>query len=78
MQDYQENRRRQEDRVRSVMDFVMGILVLLVGILFLIYEQMGWKIFRGEPSVLDKIAGGLFILYGIWRIYRGYKKRKSQ
>jgi hypothetical protein len=75
-QDYQEQRERQAARTRAIMDFVMGVIVLGMGIVFLIYEQMGWRIFRGKPSALDKIAGGLFVLYGIWRLYRGYKKTK--
>lgn len=75
MQDYQRHRLKQDNRVRSFMDFVMGILVLGFGIVFLIHDQMGWKIYRSDP-VLDKVIGGLFIIYGIWRIYRGYKRRR--
>jgi uncharacterized membrane protein YdcZ (DUF606 family) len=76
IQDYQEQRERQNARTRALMDLVMGVIVLGMGIVFLVYEQMGWKIFRGKPSALDKIAGVLFVLYGIWRLYRGYKKTK--
>jgi hypothetical protein len=75
IQDYQEQRERQTTRTRAIMDFIMGVVVLGIGIIFLVYEQMGWKL-PGKPSALDKIAGGLFVLYGIWRLYRGYKKTK--
>ena len=27
-----------------------------------------------EPADIDFMIGGLFVIYGIWRIYRGYKK----
>lgn len=76
IQDYQEQRERQTARTRAIIDFVMGTIVIGMGIVFLIYEQMGWKIFQGKPSARDKIIGGLFVLYGIWRLYRGYKKTK--
>jgi hypothetical protein len=28
----------------------------------------------GEPDLLEKVFGGFCVLYGCWRIYRGYKK----
>lgn len=60
--------------MRSIVDYTMGTLFLLLGIYFLIYEKMEWNVFDREPSSIDYIIGGLFVLYGIWRIYRGYKK----
>jgi hypothetical protein len=71
---YDADRRKQAVRLRSLADYIMGVLVLGIGVVFLIYEDMGWNLFRGKPSPLDKMAGVLFILYGLWRLYRGYKK----
>ena len=50
------------------MDFSMGGLFIAIGIVLLVY-QVGTL---GEIN--RKGLGILFILYGIWRIYRGYKK----
>jgi hypothetical protein len=49
------------------------VVFLCAGILFLFYEQLGID-FGRTPSVLDIVIGILFLAYGGWRIYRGYKK----
>jgi uncharacterized membrane protein len=68
LEDFQEEQRKRTIRVRSFMDFTMGGLFLVAGILLLVY-----KVSRLE-DINRKGLGILFILYGIWRIYRGYKK----
>jgi hypothetical protein len=73
IEDFERKRQRQTARTQSVLHFAMGALILGIGVLFLLAETLGIKIFGKEPSVLDKIMGGMFVLYGIWRIYRGYK-----
>ncbi|MBA2746851.1 MAG: hypothetical protein H0U44_11545 [Flavisolibacter sp.] len=72
----QQNRQRPGTHgLRSMMDMVMGTLIVLIGVYFLVYEKMEINVFRKEPSpVLDVVVGLVFILYGGWRIYRGYKK----
>ena len=74
IEDYQNEHRKKVTRVRSVMDYIMGAIIILIGVYFLLYETLGLNVFRREPSPLDKLLGGVFILYGIWRMYRGYKK----
>ncbi|HEU0109666.1 MAG TPA: hypothetical protein VFQ73_02265 [Flavisolibacter sp.] len=74
LEDYQEKQRKKTIRLRSTMDMVMGGLIIFIGIYFLTYEKLGINVFRREPSSIDYFIGGLFILYGIWRVYRGYKK----
>lgn len=74
IEEYQENQRKKVARMRSMMDYVMGFVILLIGFYFLFYEALHINIFNRQPSYLDKLIGGLFILYGIWRMYRGYKK----
>ena len=58
--------------MRSVMDYGMGILILGAGIFFLFSEKMGYS-FNLEP-LFRYFFGGLCAVYGLWRIYRGYKK----
>jgi len=74
LEDYQEKQRKKVTRLRSTMDFVMGGLIILIGIYFLTYEALDVNVFNREPSSIDKLIGAIFILYGIWRAYRGYKK----
>lgn len=68
LEDFQEEQRKKAARIRSFMDFTMGGLFIVIGVALLIY-QVGTL---GEIN--RKGLGILFILYGIWRIYRGYKK----
>ena len=74
-EEYEKKKRKQVSLMRSVLDYGMGILILLLGIFFF---------FRGKfhipfnetfpPNDIDKIFGAVCIVYGAWRIYRGYKK----
>jgi threonine/homoserine/homoserine lactone efflux protein len=72
--DYEEQNRKRMSRMRSIMDYTMGILLLFIGLYFLSYEKIGVNVFNRTPSTIDYLIGGLFVIYGIWRIYRGYKK----
>ncbi len=60
--------------MRSTMDLVMGVLFMLIGVYFLVYDELGWNVFNREPSSIDYAIAFLFLLYGAWRVYRGYKK----
>ena len=77
IEDFQEQQRKKTGRVRSIMDFTMGLLLTAVGLYFLLYRSLGINLFNREPSDIDYVLGGLFVIYGIWRIYRGYKKDYS-
>ncbi len=74
VEEYERQRRKQVSRMRSIMDYVMGFIFFLFGIYFLVYEQLGLNIFARKPSSVDLFIGILFIAYGAWRMYRGYKK----
>jgi len=68
LEDFEEQQRKRTARIRSFMDFTMGGLLLVAGILLLIYEV------GNLDDINRKGLGILFALYGAWRIYRGYKK----
>lgn len=74
IEQYQEQERKRTARVRSVMDYIMGFILFLVGCFFLSYGWFGIEIMGKKHSMLDYVIGALFIVYGIWRMYRGYKK----
>jgi len=68
IEEYEEQNRKRTTRMRSIMDYSRGALLLIAGILLL-----SFKISKLE-DLNRQLLGGLFILYGAWRIYRGYKK----
>jgi len=68
LEEFQEEQRKKAVRLRSFMDFTMGGLFIAIGIVLLVYKVTTLEDFN------RKGLGVLFILYGIWRIYRGYKK----
>ena len=73
-EDYEKRKRKQIILMRSIMDYGMGILFLVLGLILLFGKMVGIKIGYDIDPVLEKIFGGVSVLYGIWRIYRGYKK----
>lgn len=74
IEDFQERQRQQSAKMRSIMDYTMGIVFFFLGLFFVVYRQFGIRIMDREPSNLDYFIGGLFVFYGAWRFYRGYKK----
>ncbi|HUQ96397.1 MAG TPA: hypothetical protein VM010_01945 [Chitinophagaceae bacterium] len=74
VEEYENQKRRQVSNMRSIMDYVMGFLFFGIGIYFLTYQKLGINIFRRQPSPVDYLIGGLFVAYGLWRMYRGYQK----
>jgi threonine/homoserine/homoserine lactone efflux protein len=73
-EEYEKQRRKQVNSMRSIMDYTMGIIFFGLGMYFLLYEKLGMNFLNRKPSTIDYLIGGLFVLYGGWRIYRGYKK----
>ena len=76
-EEYERKRKKQVAQMRSIMDYGMGLLILAVGLFFLFRGQLGNFPLNdqlGQPDTLEKIFGSLCLVYGAWRIYRGYKK----
>jgi hypothetical protein len=59
--------------MRSIMDFGMGVLIFGLGIFFLFAPKLGVQ-FQLEP-IFRYFFAGLCMIYGGWRVYRGYKKK---
>jgi hypothetical protein len=74
-EEYENKKRKQVSLMRSLMDYSMGIIIILAGIFFFFREKFDIAFNKDyPPNVMDKIFGGICILYGCWRVYRGYKK----
>jgi hypothetical protein len=68
----QDSRHRGYSLRRSIMDYGMGVIIFCLGIFFILAARLGVTF-----NVDDKfryLFAGLCILYGLFRIYRGYKK----
>lgn len=77
LEEYENNKRKQVANMKSLMDYGMGLLILLTGLFFFFRGMLG-KIQLNErfpPDSIDKLFGGFCIAYGIWRIYRGVQKK---
>jgi hypothetical protein len=61
-------------RMRSIMDYGMGLLWTCMGgfLIFIKNFNTGLET-RYDDSTL-KVFGSICLLYGLFRIYRGYKK----
>ena len=74
-EDYEKRKRNQVSLMKSLMDYGMGLIILLLGVFF--FFRNLFKLSFNErfpPDDIDKILGVMCIIYGVWRIYRGYKK----
>ena len=61
-------------RMRSITNYVMGIFLILAGCFFMFPFRSTQKyIDQYDPTVIMVFAAICWI-YGIFRIYRGYKK----
>ena len=61
-------------RMRSIMDYGMGIMWMSMGVflMFIKYFNTDFTARYDDPTM--KVFGGVCIVYGLFRIYRGYKK----
>jgi hypothetical protein len=59
--------------MRTIYDYTMGVLWLAVGIFFLFHKTWGFDL--GLQSALVIIFGVSSVLYGLFRIYRGFKHK---
>ncbi len=61
-------------RMRSIMDYGMGILWLSMGFFMIFIKEFNTGLEARFDDGTMKAFGGICIVYGIFRIYRGYKK----
>jgi hypothetical protein len=77
-EEFENKRRKQFSSMKSMVDYAMGFIIILFGFFFLFRSKLGAIPINetlGEPDLLEKIFGVLCLLYGSWRIYRGYQKK---
>jgi hypothetical protein len=62
--------------MKSTLDYGIGSLIFIIGLFFLLRSRLNLSVNdRFPPNAIDIIFGAVCIIYGAWRIYRGYKKK---
>ncbi len=61
-------------RMRSLMDYGMGVMWAAMGIFLIFIRQFHTGLEARFDDPVMKAFGGVCVLYGCFRIYRGYKK----
>lgn len=75
IEEYEKKKRKQITLMRAMLDYGIGTLIVCAGVFFFFRDRMNIPFNESfPPNVMDKIFGGVCLLYGGWRIYRGYKK----
>jgi hypothetical protein len=74
-EDYEKKKRKQIAFMKSLLDYGMGFMILFAGIFFFFRGKFHISFNeRFPPNEMDKIFGVICLIYGCWRIYRGYQK----
>jgi hypothetical protein len=72
MNEQPEKRRKNYILMRSVADYGMGIVILSIGVFVTFSERFGFSL--RIDDLMRYLFAGLCLLYGGFRIYRGYAK----
>lgn len=79
MEDFESKRERQAARFAAILHFTMGLIIFGAGLAMLLAEKYQYSMFGIEPGDSKmKILGVLFLLYGAWRLFRGYKLTRAR
>jgi hypothetical protein len=70
--DFEDKKRKAYSIRRSLMDYGMGIIIAGIGVFVAFSQKLGIEI-ELDP-IFRYLFIGLCLLYGGFRIYRGYKK----
>lgn len=61
-------------RMRSIMDYGMGVLWFSMGVFMMFIKYFNTGLEARYDDITMKTFGAICLLYGGFRIYRGYKK----
>lgn len=78
LEEYEQKKETQQRSMRRIVDFGRGLVFIAVGSLFLFHDKLPLPVTDRIPGTMVKVIGGLFILYGCWRIYQGYARSRQK
>ncbi len=70
---FKEKRTRNFSTMRSLLDYTMGVLYIAAAAFLFFAEKMGFEMVNFDKS-FRYIFGSICLVYGFWRLYRGYRK----
>jgi len=74
-QDYQERKTKRYLMMRSIMDIGMGILWSGMGVFFYFMKHFSPQIAANYDEKISRVFGVVCLIYGLFRIYRGIRKK---
>ena len=74
---FENKERSTPSLLRKAYNYTMGILWFAVGIFFLFHRKWGYDLKLNDPRdvLLANIFGVSAVLYGLFRLYRGFKNK---
>jgi len=66
------SRKKSYELRRAILDYGMGVIIFVIGIVLLVAPKLGLSV--QIDDTMRYSMGGLFLLYGGFRIYRGRQK----
>ena len=74
--EFREKQRRSYDTMRSVYNITIGIVITGIGVLMFLSDKIGLDLLQQYDPLMIYAFGGLCLIYGIFRLYRGIKKEQ--
>lgn len=74
-QSFEQNKARRDTGMRTVYNYVMGVLWFAVGLFFLNHGRFGLE--GAIDPLLARIFGVCCLFYGLFRVWRGYRSRAN-
>ncbi|MBI1341525.1 MAG: hypothetical protein GC171_01190 [Terrimonas sp.] len=75
--EFERKDKQQKLPLHSLYNYIMGVVWLAVGLFFIFHKRLGYDLGRlQDDPVLSNIFGVSAILYGSFRLYRGYSKKR--
>jgi hypothetical protein len=71
---YKERNRKSYIMMRMIYDLTMGLLILSMGLLMLFGDRLEIAFIVELDPVIRYLFGGLCLIYGGFRLYRGIKR----
>ena len=72
--DHRDKQRKSYNLMRTVYNITMGLIIIGIGAVMLFNDKIGLNLFETTDPIMIYAFGGLCILYGAFRLYRGIKK----
>jgi threonine/homoserine/homoserine lactone efflux protein len=78
LEEYEKKKQKRVSSMRSILDYARGTFFLGIGLLLFFHQKLRIILNEQFAEGAVKLLGVIFALYGVWRIYRGYKKNYFQ